>query len=96
MIEGIQFDIRKLSALAKVEITDDDIQQVEEQLRTILDFFSGLDAIDTTGIEPTWCVSSANVSLRSDSPAPGISRELLFKNAPEAYSGYLIVPPVIE
>ena len=46
-------DVRKIAALARLELTDDEVDVFSRQLRDILAYAEQVQQIDTTGVPPT-------------------------------------------
>ena len=46
-------DVRKVSKLARLEISDEDIQTYADQIEKILEYIDQLQSIDTTNVPPT-------------------------------------------
>src|ERR1700759_5863386 len=45
-------DIKKIAALAHLEITDDELRTLAPQIASIVDYVEQLDALDTRRVEP--------------------------------------------
>ena len=89
-------ETRKVAQLARLELTDDEIDAQAANLNTLLEQFEKLLALDVTGIEPTsHAIPMVNV-LREDVLRPSLSREDVLANAPEASDGCFVVPRVLE
>jgi len=89
-------EVEHIAELARLTLTDEEIAHYSEQLSAILDYFASLQELDTTDIPPTSSVLSARSVLRPDEPRPGLSKEDLLRNAPEAEADQFRVPPVLE
>jgi aspartyl-tRNA(Asn)/glutamyl-tRNA(Gln) amidotransferase subunit C len=46
-------EVLHIASLAKVGVTDEDVEKFQEQLSNILENFEALQQLDTTGIPPT-------------------------------------------
>ena len=89
-------EVRKVALLARLELTDDEIDKQAANLNTLLEQFEKLLALDVTGIEPTsHAIPMVNV-LREDILRPSLSREEVLANAPESSDGCFVVPRVLE
>lgn len=65
------------------------------QLAGMLDHFADIDALDLTEVHPmTQPYPLVNV-LRDDVVQPGLDRDEVLANAPEAHDGRFRVPPII-
>jgi len=89
-------EVRRIAALARLEIADDAIQHVAEQLSSVLDFAATLNELDLSGCEPT-VLAPEGAALRADAPdGRRLAREDVMAGAPECRDGYFVVPPVVE
>ncbi|HVI69836.1 MAG TPA: Asp-tRNA(Asn)/Glu-tRNA(Gln) amidotransferase subunit GatC [Magnetospirillaceae bacterium] len=89
-------DVKYVAALAKIAITDDEAAKFTKELDAILGYVQQLDAVDTTGLQPTYQVTGlTNVTRKDEIINYGTSREDLLKNAPRTHDGYIEVPKVL-
>lgn len=89
-------DVLHIAALARLELTEAEVEEYQRQLSAVLEYFSRLQSVDTGDIPPTASVLPPRSVLRPDEPRPGLSREALLSNAPEVEDGQFRVPPVFE
>lgn len=85
-----------IAELARLELTPEEVELYREQLSAVLEHFARLQTLDTGDIPPTASVLPGRCPLRPDEPRPGLPREALLANAPEAEAGQFKVPPVLE
>jgi len=89
-------DVRKAAALAKIAVTDAEAEKLATELHSILGYVRQLDAVDTTGLEPTYQVTGLTNVTRADELIDyGTNREDLLKNAPRERDGQIEVPKVL-
>jgi len=89
-------EVRRIAALAKIAITDEEAQKLAKELDSILDYVRQLDAVDTTGLEPTYQVTGlTNITRKDELINYGTIREDLLKNAPRKRNGQIEVPKVL-
>jgi aspartyl-tRNA(Asn)/glutamyl-tRNA(Gln) amidotransferase subunit C len=89
-------DVKYVAMLAKVAITDAEAEKFTKELDAILGYVRQLDAIDVTGLEPTYQVTGLKNIMRSDEIIDyGTTREDRLKNAPRQREGYIEVPKVL-
>lgn len=89
-------EVVKLARLSKIELTDQEIEQFQVELESILNHVEQLQSIDTEGVEPTYQVSGLKNVTRPDEISDyGTSREDLLKNAPKTQDGMVKVPKVL-
>jgi len=93
--------VKKVAALARIAITDEDAARMAPELGNILGWIEMLGEVDTTGVEPMTAVIPNTLRLRDDvvnaDPLTGGNiREQVLANAPVAEHGFFAVPKVIE
>lgn len=91
-----QEEVEHIAELARLRLTEEEKERYREQLSAILDYAARLQAVDTAGIPPTSSVLPPRQALRPDQARPGLSRDALLANAPDAQDGQFRVPPVLE
>ena len=89
-------EVLHIAALAKVGVTDADVENFREQLSNILENFSALQKLDTSGIAPTaQSVALQNV-IKCDDVQKSMSQEEVLANAPEKEGDFFKVKIVLE
>jgi len=88
-------DVEHVADLARLALTDEEIELYTAQMQKILGYVEKLSALDTTGVEPSGAYA-AGESLREDSVAPSLEREKALQNAPAKAHGCFKVPRIIE
>ena len=89
-------DAAHVARLARLALTDAELETMREQLNAILAHIDALRAVDTTGVEPTsHAVPQFNV-MRDDEPRPCLSVEEMLANAPDRAGDFFRVPRIIE
>jgi aspartyl-tRNA(Asn)/glutamyl-tRNA(Gln) amidotransferase subunit C len=87
-------DVLHVAALARLELTEDEIARLEVQLSDILAAVGKVSELDLSGVPPTSHPLDLLNVLADDEPAPCLSREDALKNAPDPEGGFFGVPPV--
>ncbi len=88
-------EVLHISKLAKLKLTEDEIEMFQEQLGRILEYFKKLQELDTSSVEPMKHVLEVINVLREDEPKECVSQEEALKNAPKRRDGFFEVPKVI-
>ena len=84
-----------MARLARLSLTEDEIEVATRELGDMLDHFADIDALDLAGVEPmTQPVPLVNV-MRDDVPTPTLDRDEVLAAAPVAVDGQFRVPPII-
>lgn len=89
-------DVRHIALLARVRLTDAELEQMRAQLTDILAHFQSLADVDTEGVEPTGHSTDAHSVMRDDDPGPSLTREQVLANAPMQEGEFIRVKPVME
>jgi len=89
-------EVLHIAALAKVGVTDADVEQIREQISNILENFEVLQKLDTSGVAPTaQSINLQNVIMR-DEIRPSMSPEEVLANAPQREGDFFKVKIVLE
>jgi len=89
-------DVEHVAALARLGLTDDEIERLVPQLSRILEAVGKLSDVDTSSVGPTAQVIALENVMREDVAWPGMSREAALAEAPLREGGLLRVPVVLE
>jgi aspartyl-tRNA(Asn)/glutamyl-tRNA(Gln) amidotransferase subunit C len=88
-------DVEKVSLLARLKLTDDELALMTAQLGQIVQYVEQLGELDTDEVEPmAHAVEVTNV-FRTDEPRDSLPREAALFNAPKADSECYLVPAVL-
>lgn len=84
-----------MAALARLELTDEELERFTGQLDELLDHVAEVEALDVGGLAPTMhALPIANV-LRPDVVGEVLDRDEVLAGAPLAEDGQFRVPPVL-
>ncbi len=88
--------VNHVARLARLELSDEERTRFAQQLGRILEYFSKLDELNTTEVEPTSHVIAMTNVLRDDVVGTPLPRDAVLAGAPAHEDGFFKVPPVIE
>ncbi|MDO8689070.1 MAG: Asp-tRNA(Asn)/Glu-tRNA(Gln) amidotransferase subunit GatC [Dehalococcoidia bacterium] len=88
--------VEHVALLARVGLSQDDIERFRHQLSRVLEHFEVLSELDTEGIPPTAQVVSLQNVLRRDESSPSMSQSETLANAPQVEDGCFKVRAVLE
>ena len=88
--------VRHIAKLARLQMTDDEIEALVPELNNILGWVEQLGEVNTDGVEPLTAVIEQKLRLREDAVNDGNCRDAVLANAPDAQHGFFAVPKVIE
>lgn len=89
-------DVEHVARLARLGLTDDEIERMQGQLNRILEAIGQLQSVDTSAVGPTAQVIALENVMREDDPSQGLRREAALANAPLREGDHLRVPVVLE
>ncbi len=89
-------EVLHISRLARVGVTDADVDKMMEQLSNILENFEILSSVDTEGVAPTaQSIALLNVT-RGDQIEPSLHQIEVLANAPRQEAEFFKVSAVLE
>jgi aspartyl-tRNA(Asn)/glutamyl-tRNA(Gln) amidotransferase subunit C len=89
-------DVEHVAALARLGLTDDEIDRMQGQLNRILEAVNALQEVDTSSVGPTATVIQLENVMRDDVARQSTDRETILANAPLREGPMLRVPVVLE
>jgi aspartyl-tRNA(Asn)/glutamyl-tRNA(Gln) amidotransferase subunit C len=89
-------EVEHVALLARLGLTDAEIDRMQAQLSHILETIERLRDVDTSQVGPTAQVIALENVRRDDEPRPGLDRESALANAPQREGPMLRVPVVLE
>jgi aspartyl-tRNA(Asn)/glutamyl-tRNA(Gln) amidotransferase subunit C len=88
--------VEHIAELAKLDLTDEEIELYAGQLSQILEYAERLQALDTDAISPTASVLPLRNVLRTDAVQPSLPRDVALGNAADAADGQFRVDAVLD
>ncbi|OYP38936.1 Asp-tRNA(Asn)/Glu-tRNA(Gln) amidotransferase subunit GatC [Rhodopirellula sp. MGV] len=88
-------DAAKLALLARLELSQEQLEHLAPQLDSILGFIDKLSELDTSDVEPMTTALDVDNCWRVDELKPGLDREAALSNAPASDEECFRVPPVL-
>jgi len=91
-------DVERIAALARLELTPDEVALFADQLTAILAYADQVQQVDTSGVgESSKIVTSALPQSRADDPRPSLPRDTVLDQAPDVDrdAGVFNVPRVL-
>lgn len=89
-------DAENIARLAKLQVSDDQLEKITGDLSNILSLVDQLQSADTDNIEPMAHPMDAIQRLRADQVTETNNRDAFQKIAPATEEGLYLVPKVIE
>ena len=88
-------DVQKVSLLARLQFSDDELDKMTSQLGQLVDYFELLNELDTADVEPMAHAMDIHNVFADDEPAASLPRELALANAPKRDDECYRVPAVL-
>lgn len=88
--------VERVAEMARLALTEEEIELFRAQLGSILEYAKAVDELDTEGVEPTAHAVALQNVLRDDVARPSLPKEAVLGNAPEAQDGCFRVPRIME
>jgi aspartyl-tRNA(Asn)/glutamyl-tRNA(Gln) amidotransferase subunit C len=88
-------DVEHVAYLARLGLSEAELERLEGQLNHILDQYAILARLDTDAIPPTAQTIELENILRDDVPRPSLPRDVLLANAAAEANGFIVVPPIL-
>jgi aspartyl-tRNA(Asn)/glutamyl-tRNA(Gln) amidotransferase subunit C len=88
--------VRRIARLARIRITEDEVETYATELNAILGFVEQLSQVDVEGVEPMTSVTPMDLRRREDRVTDGGYPEKIVANAPLSEDDFFAVPKVVE
>ena len=89
-------EVLHIARLARLGLTESEINPLSEQLSQLLENFEVLQQVDTTGVPPTAQSVDLQSVMRDDEAAPSFPSNDILANAPKKEGDYFRVRAVLE
>lgn len=88
-------EIDYLSALCRIECTEEEKKTISENLKKVLNYMDLLEELDTTHVAPfSQIIATMKNVMQDDEEKPSWSREEFLQNAPEHVGSMIKIPPI--
>ncbi len=88
--------VEHVAHLARVGITEEDIERFSHQLSDVLDYFERLDQVDIEGVPPTSHTLPLHNVMREDETEPSYDVDDILSNAPNQQERRFRVRAILE
>ncbi len=89
-------EVRHIATLCRIGLTDAEVEQMRDELTSLLGEVRVVQGIDTTGVEPTGHAVEVDSVMRDDVAGPPMTVEEVLSNAPVREGSYIRVQAVLE
>jgi aspartyl-tRNA(Asn)/glutamyl-tRNA(Gln) amidotransferase subunit C len=88
--------VARIAHLARIRVPEADQEALVGELNQILGWVEQLGEVDVAGVEPMTSVAEMRLPMRADAVTDGARADAVLSDAPEAASGFFVVPKVVE
>jgi aspartyl-tRNA(Asn)/glutamyl-tRNA(Gln) amidotransferase subunit C len=86
-------EVLHVARLARLELTDEEVERFTEQLSAILEAVAKVSELELGDVEPTAHPLDVVNVWAEDEPRPSLAVDDALANAPEREAGFFKVPP---
>lgn len=88
-------DVLHVARLARLELTEEELDRYVDQLGAVLDHAADVAALDTRGVQPTAHPLPLENVLRDDVVGPSLDRDEVLREAPDSDGVRFRVPRIL-
>lgn len=89
-------DIRYVAKLARIALTDEEVERFGQQLGDLLGHVNALSELDVSRVPATAQVVESRNVTRADTPQPCLDRETVLAEAPQRQGPFFRVPRILS
>lgn len=89
-------EIKRIALLARLGISEDEVEKFRGQLSDILENFEILQEVDTSEVQPTSQVTGLRNVVKDDEVIPSLTQGEIMANAPREEDGFFKIRAVLE
>ena len=88
-------EVRTIAALARLRLSEGEIERMTHELDAILEYIETVKHLDTSNTEPMTHAVPFDCPLRQDEPKPSLSVDDALRNAPRRHDTFFEVPRIV-
>ena len=88
-------EVRTIAALARLRLSEAEIERMTHELDAILEYIDTVKNLDTGDTEPMTHAVPFDCPLREDEPKPSLSVDDALRNAPRRRDAFFEVPRIV-
>jgi len=85
-------EVRKVARLARLQLSDEEIEPMARELSSVLDHIEKIGELDLEDVPPTSHVVEVTGALRADQPRACLPRDAALEQAPATSAEGFLVP----
>ncbi len=95
-VEVTPDEVRHVAKLARLTLSENDVEEYAKDLSAILDYVAKLDELQTENVPPTSHVLKIRNVWRDDKPGTPSTARMILENAPKREKDFFQVPKILE
>ncbi|WP_066527350.1 Asp-tRNA(Asn)/Glu-tRNA(Gln) amidotransferase subunit GatC [Corynebacterium bouchesdurhonense] len=95
MAEFSRDEVSRIARLARIALNEEELDQISQQLDTIIDAVSKVQQVDTKGVTPMSHPHSIEAGMRADVQRTTLTQEQALDQAPAAQDDRFVVPQIL-
>lgn len=92
----IEIDIAHVARLARLDLSDEELEGYKAQLGVILDHAARVQSLEGEPQEESAHPLGLTNAFRDDETRPSLDRDEVLSQAPDSADGYFVAPPAME
>lgn len=92
----VDIDIAHVARLARLDLTDQELEMYRDQLGVILDHAAKVQELEGDPVVEGAHNLGLESVYRDDAVRPSLDRDEIFAVAPDTRDGYFVAPPALE
>jgi len=88
-------EVSRIARLARIALNEEELDQIAQQLDTIIDAVSKVQQVDTEGVTPMSHPHSIEAGMRADVQRTTLTQEQALDQAPAAQDDRFVVPQIL-
>jgi len=90
-----EHDVRHVAMLARLALTDSEVEAMRDDLNTILGHIDEIQQLDLASVPPMAHATAVTNVTRADVIIPSFSQEVAISNAPQSEHGAFVIPQIV-
>ncbi|UIZ92992.1 Asp-tRNA(Asn)/Glu-tRNA(Gln) amidotransferase subunit GatC [Corynebacterium sp. CNCTC7651] len=95
MAEISRDEVSRIARLARIALNEDELDNIAQQLDTIIDAVSKVQQVDTEGVTPMSHPHSIEAGMREDVKRDTLTQEQALDQAPAVEEDRFVVPQIL-
>jgi len=88
-------DVRHVAMLARLALTDDEVEVMRDDLNSILGHIDEIQRLDLASVPPMANAIAVTNVTRGDVVVPSLPQDVAVSNAPLAENGAFVIPQIV-